>query len=146
MNNQSTTSLLEILKNTPIDELDNFIAENDGTYKINEYFSTYMYKNNIKTSDIVNNLKGYISKSYIYEILNGTKTNPSRDNIILICLAAKMDLKSTRRTLEIFNHRNLYPKDNRDAIIAICINNGIFDIESINDRLFEYSEPTFNVK
>ena len=98
----------------------------------------------IKACDIVKECQGYISKSYIYDILSGKKLNPSRDNVILICLAAHMDLKMTRRTLEVFNHRPLYPKDPRDAIIAICINNKVFDIASINDRLFEHDKKLFS--
>jgi hypothetical protein len=97
----------------------------------------------MKTADILKNCQGYISKSYVYDLINGKKLKPSRDNVLLICLASHMNLKVTRRTLELFNHRNLYPKDKRDAIIAICINNKIYDIASVNDKLFEYGEKTF---
>ena len=138
-----TTSLLNILNETPINDIDEFVAEYGVEFNTGEFFSNYMYKHNIKSSDIVKKCQGYLSKSYIYDLLNGTKANPSRDNVILLCIAFHMDLKSTRRTLEIFGHRELYPKDSRDAIIAICINNGIYSIEEINDRLFEHNEPTF---
>ncbi len=138
---ESTTGLLNILNNTDIEALDDFIDEHGHSVSIGEFFSGYLYSHNIKSSDIVKKCQGYISKSYIYDLLNGKKTNPSRDNVILLCLAADMDFKHTRRTLEIFGHRSLYPKDSRDAIIAICINNKIFNIEEINDRLFEHGHP-----
>lgn len=138
MNTESTTGLLNVLKNTKIDELEDYIADNAINLCINQHFSDYFYKKNCKPSDIVRKCQGYISKSYIYDLLNGKKNNPSRDNVLLICIAAEMNLKETRRTLELFNHRELYPKDERDAIIAIFINNKIFDIEQINDRLFEH--------
>ena len=53
--------------------------------------------------------------------------------------------KETRRVLELFNLRPLYPKDDRDAIIAICINNKVFDVSDINERLFDYGLKTFDV-
>ncbi len=143
MNTDSTTSLLNILNQTHIDDLDEFLADHQFSNSASEHFSKYFSTHDIKASAIVKECQGYISKSYIYDILSGKKTNPSRDNVILICLAAHMDLKMTKRTLEIFGHRPLYPKDNRDAIIAICINNKVYDIANINDRLFEHEEKLF---
>ncbi len=141
MINKSTTSRLNILKGTKINDIDDYLSDNGHLIKASDYFSDYLYKKNIKASDIVKKCQGYISKSYIYDLLNGKKVNPSRDNVILICLASNMNLKETRRTLELFGHRNLYPKDNRDALIAIFINNNIFDIPIINDSLFEHQLP-----
>lgn len=146
MEEKSTTSLLNILNQTPLQDIDAFLADNQYENSVNKHFSEYFYKNDIKSSDIVKRCQGYISKSYIYDLINGKKNNPSRDNVILICLAAHMNLKETRRTLELFNHRALYPKDARDAIIAICINNKVYDIANINDRLFEHEEKIFSVE
>ena len=87
---ESTTGLLNILNNTDIEELDDFIDEHGHSISIGEFFSDYLYSHNIKSSDIVKKCQGYISKSYIYDLLNGKKTNPSRDNVILLCLAADM--------------------------------------------------------
>lgn len=141
---KSTTSLLGTLQNTSIDNIGEYIANLDNTLSYSEYFSRYFAENNLTTADIVKYCDGIISRSYVYEIINGQKTKPSRDNVILICLASHMDLKNTRRTLEIYNHRPLYPKDERDAVVGIFINNGNFDINAINDRLYELQLPLFN--
>lgn len=141
---KSTTSLLGTLQNTSIDNIGEYIANLDNTISYSEYFSRYFAENNLTTADIARYCDGIISRSYVYEIINGQKTKPSRDNVILICLASHMDLKTTRRTLEIYNHRPLYPKDERDAVVGIFINNGNFDINAINDRLYELQLPLFN--
>ena len=86
----------------------------------------------------MNRCRGILSKSYVYDILNGTKRNPSRDVVLLLCIAVHADRKQTRRLLEKYGHRDLYAKDTRDIIIATYINNKEYDIDRINDELFQY--------
>ena len=86
-------------------------------------------------ADVVRSCQGYLSRSYIYDILSGTKTSPSRDVIIMICLALRTDVKSADRILKAFGHRDLYPRDPRDLEVISCMNGGITDISDVNDRL-----------
>lgn len=92
--------------------------------------------NGIAIADVVNRCRGILSKSYVYDILNGTKRNPSRDVVLLLCIAVHADRKQTRRLLEKYGHRDLYAKDTRDIIIATYINNKEYDIDRINDDYF----------
>lgn len=141
---KSTTDLLYVLNKTSLDDLDNFLDQNNGN-SISDFFSEYLHSHNLTPARIAKTCQGFIAKSYVYSLVNGEKTNPDRDKAILICLAAEMNLKETRRVLELFNLRPLYPKDDRDAIIAICINNKVFDVSDINERLFDYGLKTFDV-
>ena len=84
--------------------------------------------------------RGLISKSYVYDILGGVKTNPSRDIVLILCIAAGMDRKLVRRVLENYGHRDLYVKDTRDIIIATYI----YDLDRLNDELFRYGLATLN--
>lgn len=52
-----------------------------------------------------------------------------------------MDRRMIRRTLEAFQHRELYLKDPRDLIIATYVNNRNYNIEAINSELYEYRLP-----
>ena len=45
-----TTSLLNILNETPINDIDEFVAEYGVEFNTGEFFSNYMYKHNIKSS------------------------------------------------------------------------------------------------
>lgn len=139
-----TTELLNILNHTGTDEMDNFI-ENYGKTDMNHaIFSEYMAQQNMTASAIVKGCRGLISKSYVYDILGGVKTNPSRDIVLILCIAAGMDRKLVRRVLENYGHRDLYVKDTRDIIIATYINNQIYDLDWINDELFRYGLATLN--
>ena len=144
MSEKSTTELLNILNEIKPEQMDSFIKEYSKDNQNISIFSQYMAEHNINTSSIVKNCNGLISQSYVYDILNGTKTNPSRDIVLILCVAAGMNRKSTRRILEVYGHRELYAKDTRDIIIATYINNKKFNLNEINDELFRYGLQTLN--
>lgn len=146
MKDISTTNLLNILEQNQItsDNLSDYITEAKATYPNRNIFSDYIAQNpeGITTAQIIRNCSGYISRSYAYDILNGaTSKNPSRDIVLVLCLSAHMDRRMIRRTLEAFQHRELYLKDPRDLIIATYVNNHNYDIEAINSELYEHRLP-----
>lgn len=148
MQEESTTHLNKILNNNiTLDQINRFITDNQKELPDSSIFSEYMAKHPEFTPTLIyKNCKGLFSKSYIYEILSGKKKNPSRDITITICIAANMDRKMTRRILENYGHRDLYPKDKRDIIIATYINNKNYSIDTINDELAKYNLRTLGSK
>ncbi len=144
MKEEQTTELLDILNKLETSQMDHYIARYGKTEKNNSIFSEYFAEHDIKTSDVVKKCEGMLSKSYIYDILNGNKTNPARDILLILCIVCGMDRKFTRRILENYGQRDLYAKDTRDIIIATYINNKIYDIQKINDELYRYGLPVLN--
>lgn len=146
MPEESTTALLNILSHTSSEEIDKFCKEHlDKSGSIIEYFNNFTNpdKGGISPAAVAKNCAAYMSKSYVYDLLNGQKSNPSRDKLLLICFSLHMNSKQTRRTLEMFGHRPLYPKDKRDMIISICINEKIWDIDKVNEKLATHGEIIF---
>ena len=146
MKDISTTNLLNVLDQNQItaENLSDYVSEAKDTYPNRNIFSDYIAQNpeGITTAQIIRNCSGYISRSYAYDILNGTTAkHPSRDVILVLSLSAHMDRRMIRRTLETFQHRELYLKDPRDLIIATYVNNRIYNIEAINSELYEYQLP-----
>lgn len=141
MKEEATTDLLNILEKTTQNNLANYIEQYGRSSANTCIFSEYMATKNISAATIVKNCYGLVSKSYIHDILNGTKTNPSRDILLIICIAAKMSAKETRRVLETYKQANLYPKDTRDIIILTHINNKCFDLIQLNEELASYKLP-----
>lgn len=139
-----TTELLHILNQLPQKDLDCYIQHYGTTETNTSVFSEYLAEHNLSASVIVKRCNGLISKSYVYDILNGTKKNPSRDILLILCIAANMNRKSTRRILEVYGHRDLYAKDTRDIILATYINNENYDFDSINQELYRYHLPILN--
>lgn len=141
MKEEGTTELLNILNQVEPSNMDCFIRQYGSDQMNTGIFSEYIAENNITAASIVQNCAGLVSKSYVYDILSGIKTQPSRDIILILCMAAKMDRKMTRRVLETYHHRDLYPKDTRDIIIATYINNKEYNLNQINDELDRYHLP-----
>lgn len=146
MQDESTSNLRNILNQTSLNELDHYLEQHANIPSAYDLFNLHMKTYPISIGQIVKNCEGYISRSYVYDILNGQKTSPSRDIVIMICLAANMNLKQVRRLLETYHHRELYPKDDRDAVIAACFNSKQYNICKVNMLLSSYNLPLLSTK
>ncbi len=147
MKNIPTTNLLNTLENIKNSkDLDEYISNIESEQQYTTYFSDYLQKKNIKLSEVAKYCVGYVSKSYIYEIINGKKFNPNRDILLLICLACKMNSDEIKNTLSIYKQPQLYPKDPRDAVILASVYNSQYDLSVINDTLYKYNLPTIPEK
>lgn len=137
MNKETTRHLEEKLKNLGSqDDVSDFLSANrnkDKTFR--EYYSRYISEKEISVPEILK--KSAVSRNYIYNILNGDR-DPSRDKVLALCIAAGMSYMETDRALELAGERRLYPKDERDARIAIMINQGVTNVTDVNIMLDEY--------
>ena len=111
MKEQPTTELLDILNNIDKKDMSAYIKEFAATASAAAPFPEYIAEHGIVIADVVHRCRGILSKSYVYDILNGTKRNPSRDVVLLLCIAVHADRKQTRRLLEKYGHRDLYAED-----------------------------------
>ena len=102
-----TTELLDVLNKLKPSEMDEFIQNYGKKAGNGAIFSEYIAGHNIEVSEIVKRSKGMVSKSYIYDILGGVKKNPSRDILLILCIASRMDRKYVRRVLENYGQRDL---------------------------------------
>ena len=80
-----------------------------------------------------------IERSYCYQILNGTRSNPGRDKILRLCIAAKLSLKETDRALRAADEAALYVRNKRDAIIIFSLEQH-HSVEDTNLLLDQFSE------
>lgn len=86
-----------------------------------------------------------ISRNYVYNILSGSRSNPGRDKVIALCIAAGMTYRQTQRGLEIAGLAPLYPRDERDVRIAIALNEGVRDVMTVNLILDDYGLDPLDV-
>lgn len=138
---ESTTDLRTILNSTSLSGVNTYLEEHahiPTAYAIfNQHIKTYP----TSVSAIAKNCGGYIARSYVYDVINDVKKHPSRDIVIMICLAAHMSLKQVRQLLEVYNYRELYPKDDRDVILAACFNSREYNITTVNQLLYAKKLP-----
>ena len=136
---KKTVDLLEILNQAKNSEgLKKYLDDTTeyANLDFQTYFNTLLEQKHISKSEMVE-LSG-IERTYLYHILNGTRT-PGRDNAIRLCIGAGLSLEETMRCLELLSVGILYAKNKRDSIIIYSINRGNNIIET-NDLLYEMNE------
>lgn len=140
--NQSTTDLLNFLQTIHTkEELETYLQNHTTTdLSFPEYFQIYLQQNELETADVIS--ASGLERHYAYQILNGTKTRPSKNKIIALCIGAHMNLKDTQRCLKLSKNASLYPKDTGDALIITHINNEQWNIVKLNAELWSHNlEP-----
>ena len=77
-----------------------------------------------------------LSRAYVYQIFSGEKT-PSRDKLIATAFGLGLSDEETQTLLKLSKNRELYARDQRDAVILFALqrNQSIFEA---NNLLFEH--------
>ncbi|MDO4168789.1 MAG: hypothetical protein Q4D45_02725 [Lachnospiraceae bacterium] len=145
MNDSTTDQLNKRLKSITMKDFSNYLKQLKQAPTLYEFFNLYMLENHLSASEIIRN--SFIARNYGYEILNGKKSNPSRDHLLALCIGSHMDLDTTQHALRIAKLGELYSKIPRDAAIMLMINQEQWNIIGINELLVEHElEPIHYTK
>ena len=77
-----------------------------------------------------------LATSYVGNIINGRKLNPSRDALIAICLAIGTELKEVQYLLKYAGQAPLYVRRRRDVIIWFGFMKSM-DLDEVDEKLKE---------
>ncbi len=140
--NKDTTAKLEekLIQIEHEEELEKYLNDSEYIVPYESFTDYYMSLEKVKsaeTSRLVHD--SGIERGYCYQILNGTRKNPSRDKILRLCLAAHLSLKETNRALKAANEAVLYSRNRRDAIIIFSIEQ-CHSCQDTNILLDQFSE------
>lgn len=115
----------EFTKNFP----DEFLNEDSrvGDY-LRELLDDYDKKASVVSFD------AHLAHSYVGNIVNGKKSNPSRDALINICLAIGTTLEQAQYLLKYAGHAPLYVRRKRDVVIWFGLMKKE-EIETVNQNL-----------
>lgn len=140
MDQTTTNKLADILSNIDdTKEMEEFMEQpkvTDGFKTFCEYFRSLSSVKDLSDSELIK--RSGIERSYYYQIIKGTR-NPGRDKVIRMCLAAGLSLKETTRALELAGCAVLYPKNRRDIILTVAINQNA-SVDETNFLLDKYQE------
>ena len=106
---------------------------NDDT-RVGDYLDDLLRDYDKKASVV--SFDAHLANSYVGNIINGKKNNPSRDALINICLAIGTTLEQAQYLLKYAGHAPLYVRRKRDVIIWF----GFMKhetIEIVNDNLLQ---------
>lgn len=128
----------QLLKSNNIEE---YIKENEEYFvdlTISQFLSEYIKSKKLIKSRIIKDAE--ISEIFGFQVLSGTR-NPSRNTLLSLCIAMKMNIEEVQTTLKIAKFAPLYPKLKRDSIIILGIANSKGVCE-INNELYDNGEET----
>lgn len=134
---KSTAELLAILKSKKTyaeffeQEIEELVF-----LSISEYLEVLMKEKGLKKAEVIK--RGNLDKNYAYQIFNGTKTNPSRNKVLMLAIGMELSLEETRKLLKISQLSDLYIRDPRDSIIIFSIDKG-FTLMETNECLNDFS-------
>ena len=144
MSIQRTDDLMKSLYSEAQISFEGYLKSLKGNTDIGSYLNWYMEEHRIRTRDLIS--RSNISKGYIYQLLEGRRTNPSREYMVAICLACRMDLTTTQKALTIARCARLYPRIPWDAAIIYNINRSCYDLLEVNLFLEKYGLEPLNIR
>ena len=139
-----TEELIHDLQQTT--ELESFLANNQKDfrqYTLAEYLNRLLKEKRLKKMDVVRDSN--LERTYAYHIFAGRKKNPSRNKIISLALAMKLNPKETQYLLYYAGAEQLYVRNPRDSILWYALDHRLSVIDT-NIMLQQMSEqPLLNV-
>lgn len=105
--------------------------ENLLTIDLPEYLDMLLSQKGIKKSDVIRG--SLLGKAYVYQIFSGEK-KPSRDKLLAIAFGLGLSDQETQEMLKLSGNRELYARDQRDAIILFALQRNQSILEA-NDLL-----------
>ena len=93
---------------------ESFIEENAPHIALN----ALLKEKHLKKSDIIK--ASGLNRTYAYDIISGRKT-PTRDKILMLCLAMQLSMDETQRLLYISGYPQLYAKVKRESAILFAL-------------------------
>lgn len=139
--NKKTDDLMNQLKRENI-KYNEYLSENEDVFlnnDISQFWKKVIGLSETKKTDIVN--KADIGYTFFYDIIKGKK-HPSRDVIIKIFIALKIDVEYCQEALRIYEWSALYPKIKRDSILLYAIMHK-YSLQQTEELLDDNNEKAF---
>ena len=116
---KSTGELLDILKNkSSCADGQQEIKNEQITETLSEQLNRLIAASGAKPADILR--RSGLKKAYFYSLLDGSRTNPSRDVLIQLGFGFEMSFDELQEFLKHRGAAQLYPRIARDGVIIYC--------------------------
>ena len=140
MDESTTRKLSDVLSNIDnTKDMEKFMKEpkvTDSFKNVPDYFRSLDSVQKMESSELIR--KSGLERSYYYQVMKGTRS-PGRDKVLRLCLAAGLSLRETTRALELSGNAPLYPKNRRDIILTVSVNQSA-SVDDANLLLYKYGE------
>ena len=125
----------ELAVESSYSSIDNYIDDNKEDNKFQKILFSYIDNKGLKDSDVYNKVN--IDRRLFSKIRNDNY-HPGKDTIIKLAIALNLDINELEELLSSASYS--LPKNNeRDLIIRFSFINNIYNIDTINDFLYDYN-------
>jgi len=125
----------ELAVGSSYSSIDNYIDDNKDDNRFQKLLFSYIDNRGLKDSDVYN--KVHIDRRLFSKIRNDNY-HPGKDTIIKLAIALNLDINELEELLSSASYS--LPKNNeRDLIIRFSFINNIYNIDTINDFLYDYN-------
>ena len=125
----------ELAVGSSYSSIDNYIDDNKDDNKFQKLLFSYIDNKGLKDSDVYNKVN--IDRRLFSKIRNDNY-HPGKDTIIKLAIALKLNINELEELLSSASYS--LPKNNeRDLIIRFSFINNIYNIDAINDFLYDYN-------
>lgn len=132
-----TDKLFEKLRET--DDISLFTKSNADSFvntTLRDYIEELLSRHGLKKPQIIS--ESGLNEIYTYQIIAG-KRNPSRDKLLALAVAMKLDISECQKLLKFGGVNELYPRNRRDAIIIFALRKKL-NIFELNELLYDMDE------
>lgn len=101
--------------------IDDYLKENKVnmlSQRLPEHLTLLLEKKRISRADVVRG--SLLDRAYVYQIFSGEK-KPSRDKLIALAFGLCLSDEETQKMLKLSCNRELYARDERDALILFAL-------------------------
>ena len=121
--------------------IDNYINNNLDSNDFRSLLFKYIDSKNMKDSDVYNKVN--IDRRLFSKIRCNDNYKPSKDTIILLSLSLELSIDELDKLLNSANY-SLSNNSIFDLIIKFCFLNNIYNINTINEYLYDHKCKTLN--
>lgn len=127
----------EIKAATDIEDYLSKNRENLLTCSLSDHLNLLLLQKNLSRADVVRG--SLLDRAYVYQIFSGDRM-PSRDKLIAIAFGLRLSDGEAQKLLKLSGNRELYARDERDALILFSLQRGktIFEV---NELLYSHRLP-----
>lgn len=139
MKQKTTDELCHEIK--AVTSIHDFLEKNKGNMLIcglTEHLNALLMQKGISRADVVRG--SLLDRSYVYQIFSGEKT-PSRDKLIAIAFGLRLSDDETQKMLKWSGNRELYARDERDALILFALQRKM-NIFETNELLIDHNHTS----
>ena len=118
--------------------IDDFLQESFEEDGVAKRLNLYMYERDITTAMIYK--RCFVDRRLISKITGGTNYHPSKNTMLALCIGLQLNLQEGEEFLLLAGY-SFSSSSKYDLIIKFLLQNEIYDLDTINEMLYQYEQP-----